>query len=110
MIEKYSYEIISSPENSKSMDVVYSCDGYPSMMIGVPKPTETENLADIIELYAPLILWAESKKKVQDIPVGVKGTVSPEGHSSTFFDKLYPKNKNIRSTPASAFLAVSEIK
>ena len=110
MIEKYSYEIVNSTENSRSMDVLYSCEGYFDMLIGVPKPTETESLADIIELYAPFLLWGESKKKVQEIPTGVKGTVSPEGHSSNFFDKLYPKDRNIRSTPALAFLAVSEIK
>lgn len=74
----YTYEIINVDESAKCMDVVYSCDGFNEVTVGVRLPFDGENIEDVIESASPVPMWEESTVSRVVPTVGQKGTKSVE--------------------------------
>ena len=70
----YTYEITSVDTPYKTMMVVYSSQGRPSITMGVPIPTADNSLDAIIEAYAPLTHWLELDKPLLSVTTGTSGT------------------------------------
>jgi hypothetical protein len=73
----YTYKILAVDEASRCMEVVYSSEGRQTMHIGTRLPFEGEELNAVIEMYAPILHWAEQETPVFVPTVGTSGTVLP---------------------------------
>lgn len=74
---EYTYEVISTNEQARCMEIVYTATGYPTMHIGARLPYEGETLEAVIRMYAPVRYWEESTKTVVVPQVGVSGSLAP---------------------------------
>lgn len=74
----YTYKIVGSNKEAKTMDVIYETDGKQPISMACPLPSVGEDLVEIIKQYAPIQVWLELDREVQDIPVGMTGVISPE--------------------------------
>jgi hypothetical protein len=78
----YTYQIISVDPAARCMEVVYASEGNPTMHIGARLPYEGETVEAVIEMFAPLRFWEESKTPVITVSVGQSGTISPDAPNS----------------------------
>ena len=62
---------------AKCMDILYTSDNRPDMLMGARLPWSDESVMSIIEMYAPLANWAEQERTVLVPEVGFKGIVEP---------------------------------
>lgn len=76
----YTYEVVAVDNAANSMEVVYSADGYETLHVGVRLPFEGEELATVIDLFAPIAFWESATAVYQSVAVGTTGThgVVPE--------------------------------
>lgn len=74
----YTYKIVGSNKEAKTMDVIYETEGKQPISMACPLPSVGEDLTSIIKQYAPIQVWLELDREVQDIPVGVTGVITPE--------------------------------
>ena len=72
----YAYKVISSTPELKVMEVEYTAEGYPTVLVGLPLPTDLSNVESIIAAYSPVHHWLESTVAVVDVPVGTSGVVT----------------------------------
>lgn len=74
---EYSYEVLSVDEANRCMEVKYTAAGYDTIHVSARLPFSDERLEDVIALFAPMVIWVESKLPVSLPAVGVKGTIVP---------------------------------
>ena len=55
----FNYEIKKVDSVNNCLEVLFKREGKPSYLVSVPKPLGGEELAVILEQYAPLALWEE---------------------------------------------------
>lgn len=72
----YTFDVIMVDETARAMEVVYSSTGYQTMHIGMPMPLEGQTLDQIIEMYAPIPYWENSKKPVVPVNPGTTGEIT----------------------------------
>lgn len=72
---KYTYEVIGTDLANKVMEVKYSTEGHAAIHVGMPLPLIGEKLEQQIQRYAPLNIWVQERREVQNISVGQKGTI-----------------------------------
>jgi hypothetical protein len=72
----YAYKVINSTPELKVMEVEYTAEGYPTVLVGLPLPTDLTNVESIIAAYSPVHHWLESTVAVVDVPVGTSGVVT----------------------------------
>lgn len=72
----YTYKVITSSLDNKTMEVEYTAEGYPTMLVGMPLPVGDVAIATVIEQYAPIHRWIESTAVPVSVPVGTSGVVS----------------------------------
>jgi hypothetical protein len=72
----YTYKVITSSPENKVMEVEYTAEGYPTMLVGMPLPVNDGDVSTIVEQYAPIHRWMESTAVVVNVPVGTSGIVS----------------------------------
>lgn len=70
---KYTYRVLAVYD--RSMEVEYEAEGFPSMVIGVPKPREGENIDHLIQSYSPVALWIDQITPREEVVAGVSGVV-----------------------------------
>lgn len=74
---KYQYEVKSVNEQHGVMEVLYTAEYLTPILIGMPLPTTTQSLEQVVAQYAPLPQW-EQENAVRVVPkVGTGGTVDP---------------------------------
>jgi hypothetical protein len=95
---EYTYEIISVNEQARSMEVVYTATGYPTMHIGTRLPYEGETLEAIIDMYSPIAYWREISQPVVVPVVGTIGTVVVPTTSTPVQSDIFPDVINIAVT------------
>lgn len=72
----YTYKVIASSPENKVMEVEYTAEGYPTMLVGMPLPVNDGDVSTIVEQYAPIHRWLESTAIPVAVPVGTSGIVS----------------------------------
>jgi len=73
----YKYTIISVDEATKTMEISYEADGYPTMTASGQLPYEGETIEAVVSLYSPVRIW-EDMTKTHAVPtVGTSGTIVP---------------------------------
>lgn len=85
----YSYEILSIDDSGKSMLVVYRSEGYEDITTGVRVPFNDETLEQVIEMYAPVNNWLESKKEQTAPDVGASGAM--QANLNIYQDQTEPE-------------------
>lgn len=73
----YKFEIISTDEQSRCMEIVYSAEGHETMHISARLPYIDEEPEDVIKAYAPISLWEEKLKQFYAPIVGYYGEITP---------------------------------
>lgn len=76
MIE-FKYEVLDVNKAANAMLVKYTADGYQDYTIGTRMPYVGEPLESVINQYAPIPQWRESKMELADVQVGATGTIAP---------------------------------
>ena len=69
----YTYEIAKVDAESKTMEILYTSENRPQVLVGAKMPYEDESLEEIVKSYAPLHFWWEQGKTVKSIEVGTTG-------------------------------------
>lgn len=77
MTISYKYTIISVDEATKTMEISYEADGYPTMMASGRLPYNGETIEAVVSMYSPVRIW-EDMTKTHVVPtVGTSGTIVP---------------------------------
>ena len=77
MTISYKYTITSVDETTKTMEISYEADGYPTMIASGRLPYEGETIEYVVSLYSPVRIW-ENMVKTHVVPeVGTSGTIVP---------------------------------
>lgn len=71
----YRYEIVASDLVAKTMDVVYTTDGKAPVYMACPLPTSGTDVTSVIVQYAPIQMWAEMDRQVENVIVGTSGII-----------------------------------
>ena len=77
MTIKYSFEIMRVDAQAKCMDILYTANNKPDMLIGVRLPWSDESVLSIVEMYSPIANWVEQERTVLVPEVGLRGVVEP---------------------------------
>jgi hypothetical protein len=72
---KFSYEILFVDNDAKSMEVLYTSEGRLPVHVGVRIPYLDEKLDDVIISFAPFAYWESQEKLIQNVEIGLKGTL-----------------------------------
>jgi hypothetical protein len=72
---QYTYKIISTNPEARHMEVEFSAEGYPTVLVGTRLPLKGESLDDILRLYAPIQYWNEQISEVTVPEVGSSGSI-----------------------------------
>lgn len=74
MTKKYSYKVISIDENSNTMELLYTAEGFDDITVGTNLPTENMTLEQIAIMYSPVHHWVPPEPvKYTAVPVGTSG-------------------------------------
>lgn len=101
---EYTYKIVNVDESARCMEIVYSADGHKTMHIGARLPFEGETLEEVIDVFAPIALWAQNKLTVIVPTVGQTGTIKPADPVTANAEE--PKETQIFATKATGALPV----
>lgn len=80
---EYTYEIVSTNEQGRCMEVRYASAGRESVLVGTRLPFAGESLDSVVAEYAPIRYWADLDKQVELPAIGATGS----GSGSLFYDK-----------------------
>lgn len=72
----YTWTVLESNDSTKNMMVEYCLEGFQTMLIGMPLPTETVSLQQRVTQYAPIALWEYSMISPISVAVGTNGSSS----------------------------------
>ena len=70
---EYTWKIIESDVKNRCMLVEYVSEGRQTYTISTRLPSAEEPLDAVIEMFAPLPLWAEADRVVLPVEVGLSG-------------------------------------
>jgi hypothetical protein len=86
----YKYTITSVDEATKTMEISYEADGYPTMSASGRLPYEGETTESVVAMYSPVRVW-EYMNKTSVLPeVGMTGVIAPQLPPVTALDILQP--------------------
>ena len=77
MTMAYSLKVVGVNMNARTMEVLYTAEGYPDKLISMPMPVGNQTAESVIQSYAPTAQWIAEAAPVVDVQVGVSGTVVP---------------------------------
>lgn len=73
---EFDFSIVEIHKEEKYFDVIYSCEGKPSVRASVRFPHWFENLEDVIAESAPILLWEKGASELNwDMPSMMMGTI-----------------------------------
>lgn len=75
---QYTYKIISTNPEARHMEVEFSSEGYPTVLVGTRLPLKGETLDDMLRLYAPIQYWNEQASEVSVPEVGSSGSITEQ--------------------------------
>ncbi len=77
---EYTWKIIESDFENRCMLVEYASEGRQTFTISTRLPSVDEPLDTVIEMFAPLPVWAEADRLVVPVEAGLSGTktVTPD--------------------------------
>jgi hypothetical protein len=81
----YSYEILSTDDQTGSMEVRYMCEGHEPVLVAAPLPKVGQGLEEIVAAYAPLAVWEAEETAFAAVDVGASGKL-PLAVSATATD------------------------
>lgn len=72
----YLYNVTKTDPDLKMMEVEYSADGFQTITVGVPFPTEGADLEAFFAAYSPVHIWHSQTLPVMSIPPGMSGVLT----------------------------------
>lgn len=72
----YAYKVINTNPDLKVMEVEYTAEGYPTVLVGMPFPKEGVELDTFVAAYSPIYRWLESTAVAVEVPVGTSGILT----------------------------------
>lgn len=67
MTNTFQYEIKKVDQINGCFEVLFKKEGQPSYLVSVPKPAEGQELAAILQDYAPFGLWEQDSTGVVEV-------------------------------------------
>lgn len=80
---KYTAEIVDVYPDSKTMNVIYRCDGHKDILVGVNLPEKREDLEGVIYRSVPFAVWYEEDRPVFVPDVGMTFSGSVVHHNTS---------------------------
>ena len=71
---EYTWKILESDVENRCMLVEYASEGRQTFTISTRLPSVDEPLDVVIEMFAPLPVWAEADRIVVPVETGLSGT------------------------------------
>jgi hypothetical protein len=75
MITSYTYKIVATYPELGTMDILFSSDGYPDLLVGATMPITGQTIEDVVRAYAPLGQWIRGKLGFVEVPVDTTGVI-----------------------------------
>jgi len=72
----YAYKVVSTNPDLKVMEVEYSAEGFPTVLVGLQFPKEGVDLSSVIEAYAPVHHWLATTVAYTDVAVDTTGILT----------------------------------
>lgn len=79
----YTYEILNVNQEAKFMEVRYTYENKPPLLIGARLPYENETLEGVIHQYAPTNYWIEQSLTCLTVNTGTSGAYTATNHIET---------------------------
>lgn len=73
----FTYTVTGKSADNNCLEVEYSAEGYPTILVGTPIPLQGTDLTEFFRSYAPIGQWATIGLQPIEIEVGLSGTVAP---------------------------------
>lgn len=71
----YTYKVQAVYPESNCMDILFSSENLPDVLVSVRIPFEGENIDAVISSFAPFTIWQPNVTPLQDIQVGHAGEI-----------------------------------
>jgi hypothetical protein len=91
----YNFEVVAVDQAARAMEVRYTSEGRQPMNVGTRLPYVNETLEQVISMYAPVAYWLEQEAAVQDVQVGVAGSVNTPSADTPLADIKARKKREI---------------